>query len=113
MDTARVWLARVVAPLAFLAAAGALVVLVDRALDGSPDASTVTAAEPVSSVPLTTEPVEPGTTDPVEEKFYRVKAGDTLEAIATRFSTTVDILLKLNPGVDPLALSPGQRLRVA
>ena len=34
METLRVWLARVVAPLAFLAAAGALVVLVDRGLDG-------------------------------------------------------------------------------
>jgi LysM repeat protein len=112
MDTLRVWLARVVAPLAFLAAAGALVVLVDRGLDGGSDASTVTAAEPVSSVPLTTEPVESGTTEPAEEQFYRVKAGDTLEAIAARFSTTVDALLELNPGVDPLALSPGQRLRV-
>ena len=73
----------------------------------------MTAAAPGSSVPLTTERVEPGTTEPAEEQFYRVKAGDTLEAIATRFSTTVDALLELNPGVDPLALSPGQRLRVA
>lgn len=113
MDTLRIWVARVIAPLAFLLAAGALVVLVDRALDGGSGGGEVTAAEPVSSVPITTEPIATTTTPPVEETFYRVKTGDTLEAIAARFGTTVDALLALNPGVDPLALSPGQRLRVA
>ena len=43
----------------------------------------------------------------------QVKAGDTLESIAAKFDTTVDDLLALNPGIDPLALSPGQKIRVA
>jgi LysM repeat protein len=42
-----------------------------------------------------------------------VKRGDTLESIAAKFDTTVDDLLQLNPNVDPLALSPGQKIRVS
>jgi LysM repeat protein len=42
-----------------------------------------------------------------------VQRGDTLESIAQKFDTTVDDLLRLNPDIDPLALSPGQRIRVA
>jgi LysM repeat protein len=36
-----------------------------------------------------------------------------LESIAAKFNTTVDDLLTLNPDVDPLALSPRQRIRVS
>ena len=43
----------------------------------------------------------------------RAADGDTLESIAAKFDTTVDDLLALNPGIDPLALSPGQKIRVA
>jgi LysM repeat protein len=35
-----------------------------------------------------------------------------LGTIASRHNTTVDQLLTLNPGVDPSALQPGQRIRV-
>ncbi len=41
-----------------------------------------------------------------------VVSGDTLEAIALRYGTTVSALLQLNPGVTPLALQVGQRLRL-
>lgn len=101
---------RVLAPVAFLAAATLLVVLVQRALRDEPrDAGTTTTGE---TVPVTTERVETGGGD-VERRFYRIKVGDTLESIAERFDTTVDELLQLNPGVDPLALTPGQRIRVS
>jgi LysM repeat protein len=56
----------------------------------------------------------PGTeTTKKKKRIYRVKVGDTLESIANKFETTVDDLLALNPGIDPLALSPGQKIRVA
>ncbi|MEB3234734.1 MAG: LysM domain-containing protein, partial [Cyanobacteriota bacterium] len=42
----------------------------------------------------------------------RVAAGDTLEAIALRQGTTVEALLRANPGVNPLALQVGQSLRL-
>jgi LysM repeat protein len=116
MDQLRVWAARVLAPLAFLAAAAVLVVVVGRALDGGSSSSSPTVAtEPAGSVPVTTEPAATGATAtaPAERRFYRIRAGDTLEAIAAKFGTSVDELLRLNPGIDPHALSPGQRVRVA
>lgn len=110
MDRLRVWISRLLAPLAFVAAAAALVFVVQQALDDE-GSSTPTTPEPAVSVVVTTEEVETSTV-PVEKKYYRVKPGDTLTDIAGRFGTTVDELLELNPGVDPLALEPGQRIRV-
>jgi LysM repeat protein len=42
-----------------------------------------------------------------------VRAGDTLDAIARSSGTTVDAIIRLNPGIDPEALRVGQRVRVA
>lgn len=41
-----------------------------------------------------------------------VRAGDTLGAIAHRYDTTVQELKRLNPGIDPVSLRVGQRIRV-
>jgi LysM repeat protein len=46
------------------------------------------------------------------QKTYTVVSGDTLATIATKTGTTVAVLLKLNPGIDPTALQVGQRIRV-
>lgn len=46
------------------------------------------------------------------EQVYVVARGDTLEAIATRLGTSSDELLRLNPGIDPVGLRVGSRLRV-
>ena len=111
LDQLRIWLTRIAAPLAFLAAATALVVVVQRALDDEGSSATTEAAEPSGSVSVT---IETGETEvPAgERQFYRIRAGDTLEAIATEFDTTVDALLELNPGIDSFALQPGTRIRV-
>jgi LysM repeat protein len=45
-------------------------------------------------------------------RFYRVRAGDTLAAIAVRTHTPVAELERLNPTVKPTALFIGQRLRL-
>jgi hypothetical protein len=45
-------------------------------------------------------------------RYYRVRAGDTLAAIAVRTKTPVARLRRLNPGVQPTALFIGQRLRL-
>jgi LysM repeat protein len=115
MDAARVWLARLAAPLAFLAAATILVVVVQRALEG--DGATATEPAPTTSAESTPSPgEEPAATQgdvPVDEQeFYRIKRGDNLQAIAIEFSTTVDQLLALNPDLDSTALQIGQRIRV-
>ena len=113
MDKGGIWIIRIVAPIAFIAAVIVLVILVDRALDGGA-AGAGTAAQTADTVEVTTDLVETRTdTTSGKKQFYRVKTGDTLEAIAVDFDTSVEALLDLNPGVDPLALEPGQRLRVA
>jgi LysM repeat protein len=107
----RVWAARLVAPLAFFGAATVFIILVQAGFNSG---STETGASPtVTTSPPTTTAGTTTTTRSGKKKFYRVKSGDTLESIAAKFNTTVDDLLALNPSVDPLALSPRQRIRVS
>jgi LysM repeat protein len=106
----RMWIYRIAAPAAFFLAATILVLLIQKGLDSGSSAATTTAGTPTVSVPTDTEPTNTGKN---KKKIYHVKVGDTLESIAAKFDTTVDDLLALNPGIDPLALSPGQKIRVA
>ena len=45
-------------------------------------------------------------------KYYIVKTGDTLWAIARRFGTTVEVLVALNNIADPDCIRVAQRLRI-
>ena len=105
--------ARFAVPAAFLLAVTVVVLLVRSALDtgetqSKPGRATPSAPAPVVTVGATTpSPPEPGV-----RRFYVIASGDTLESIAARLGTTVDALLGLNPGVEPTALTPGQRLRI-
>ena len=101
--------ARVAAPLAFLALATLGVVAVRAALNNEP-ATRPPATTTVETAATETTATETGTT-PVGT-FYRVQRGDTLESIAAEQGTTVERLLELNPGIDPVALRIGQRIRV-
>jgi LysM repeat protein len=105
-ERARTWAARLVAPLAFFAAAVVLILLVQSGL-GADD------SDPGTSVTPPAAETTSGTTVATERKRYRVRRGDTLESIAARFGTTVERLIELNPNIDPLALSPGQKIRVS
>lgn len=108
-EARRAWVARLAAPVAFFVAATVLIILVESGLNGGGSAAT-TSSLPTASTPTTTA----GTTSgPKKKRIYRVRRGDTLESIAAKFNTTVDDLLQLNPNVDPLALSPGQKIRVS
>ena len=97
-------LARYAAPAAFLLAATVAILLVRSALstdDGtSPPPATTTAT---TGQATTTTP---------SAQFYVIQEGDTLADIAEEFDTTVEQLLVLNPDVDPVALTIGQRIRV-
>jgi LysM repeat protein len=109
----RSWLARVAAPLAFLVLATLGVVAVRAALDEDSATTTVT----VTTTAETTTTKKPASTtdqgnNTKNAKYYRVQSGDTLESIASDHGTTVEALLELNPGIDPVALTIGQRIRV-
>ena len=106
-ERTRTWAARLVAPLAFFAAAIVLILLVQSGLSAD-DSDPGTSATPPPA-----ETTSGTTTAATERKRYRVRRGDTLESIAAKFGTTVERLIELNPNIDPLALSPGQKIRVS
>ncbi len=91
----RAAVARVAAPVAFLLAVTIAVLLVRSGLREGP-------ATPAGGVVAVT----------TGEQVYVVRKGDTLEAIAARFGTTARELARLNPGIDPVELRVGRRLRV-
>ena len=96
MTVDRTQLARVAAPVLFLLAVTIAVLLVRSGLreNDAPDA------------------VPPGAVQPRGPQTVVVRTGDTLEAIAVRTGTTVAVLTRLNPGLDPELLRVGQRVRV-
>ena len=113
----RTWGPRIVAPLAFFAAATALVLVVHTALNSETKGSTTTPSETRAGTGKAGgggggSAAKGKKSRRQTKRFYRIKGGDTLEAIARRFDTTVDDLLTLNPGIDANSLSPGQRIRV-
>lgn len=52
-----------------------------------------------------------GTSTPTRAT-YRVKPGDSFAAISQKTGVGVDKLSQLNPGIDPRALQPGQKLKL-
>lgn len=107
-------LARLAAPAAFLLGATVLILLVRSALDDEPaDTTTPTATAPAAPATTGTSPTTaPTTTAAAPEAFYTIESGDTLESIAGAYGTTVEELLRLNPGIDPTSLTVGQRIQV-
>ena len=111
------WGARLLAPLAFFTAATILVLLVHSSLNPGAEADTPAATERAADAENRPQGQGSGTqagsgNEGQRRRFYRVREGDTLGAIADEFDTTVDDLMALNPGIDPTALTPGQRVRV-
>jgi LysM repeat protein len=112
------------APAAFLAAVTIAVILIKAGLNGGsgstttallPTTSTATKATTTTKLVLTAP--QPGTTSTATDttpgaEYYVVQSGDTLGSMADKYSTTVDELMTLNPGIDPTALHIGQKIRV-
>jgi LysM repeat protein len=114
------------APAAFLAAVTIAVILINTGLNGGSGSTTTvglpttsTAAKPPTTTTKlvltgpqgTTTTTATETTAPGAE-YYVVQSGNTLGSIAEKYSTTVDELMTLNPGIDPTAMHIGQRIRV-
>ncbi|HUH15611.1 MAG TPA: LysM domain-containing protein [Gaiellaceae bacterium] len=113
----RARLARYAAPAAFLAAVTVAVLLVRSGLENGESAPPppTTTAQVTTTAPAETTVTETGggtTTEAAGAEFYEIQSGDTLAVVADRFDTTVEQLLVLNPDVDPVALTIGQRIRV-
>jgi LysM repeat protein len=114
------------APAAFLAAVTIALILIKVGLDsgsgsttvGLPTTPTTTKAATTTTTKLVLTGPQAGTTTTATEtttpgaEYYVVESGDTLGSIAEKYSTTVDELMTLNPGIDPTAMHIGQRIRV-
>jgi LysM repeat protein len=117
-DRLRVWVARLAAPLAFFFAATVLVVLVQRGLEsgdgeaGVNGGTTSTEVDTSTTAATTPDGTTTNAAGPCLRNRARVREGDTLESIAARCDVPVDQIIELNPGIDPLALTPGQRVRI-
>jgi LysM repeat protein len=113
-DRVRVWVARFAAPLAFFLAATVLVILVQRALES--DSGEARSDGSTSQVDTgSTTPNPDGTANlprGCRRARYTVRSGDTLESIAAKCDVSLSVLLELNPNIDPLALNPGDRVRI-
>ncbi|MEP6978356.1 MAG: LysM domain-containing protein [Thermoleophilia bacterium] len=109
-------LARYAAPVAFLLAATIAVLLIRSALDESgPAAGTTSVAttQPTTTATTTTATTTtPTTTTTGAAEFHTIVSGDTFQQLALDNHTSVDELVRLNPGVNPSALTVGQKIRI-
>lgn len=107
-------LARYAAPAAFLLAATIAILLVRSGLENGEPAAVTTA--PVTATTTVEEPsgttTAGTTTTDAGAEFYEIQPGDTLAVVAEQHGTTVEQLLVLNPDLDPVALTIGERIRV-
>lgn len=106
----RRYLLRYGAPAAFLAAATAAVLLVRAGIDNDESVRPAKVG-PKAGALVSGSAGRPA--KPARRRFYVIRAGDTLEAVARRLGTSVSELLVLNPGVEPTSLRVGQRIRTA
>ena len=105
-------LGRYAAPVAFLLAATIAVLLIRSALDESgPASATTTVATTQPTTTATTTATTTTTTTGVAE-YHTIVSGDTFQQLALDNNTTVDELVRLNPGVNPAALTVGQKIRI-
>lgn len=97
-------LARVAAPLALVAAAVAIAIVVQASGGDSPSSPTTATRTAV------TQPARQRRAAP---RIYVVKPGDTLTVIADKTGVSLDTIQRINPDVDPQALQTGQRLKLS
>src|SRR5918911_4527300 len=103
--------ARFLAPIALVAFAFALYTVVEHARDSGGGASSSSATPTQTSAPSkASKKAAARKKARHHRKSYRVKPGDTPSSIALKYGITVQQLQKLNPDMDPQALTVGERL---
>ena len=100
--------ARFIAPLALVAFALALFVVVSRTSseEGGRTGAKGTA-EPAQVTPSPTAKKKRK-----QRKTYTIKAGDTPSGIAAKVGVPLDQILELNPDLDPQTLTPGTKIKL-
>jgi LysM repeat protein len=107
--------ARFLAPIALVAFAFALYSVVQDARDRT-DGGASSANPPAQTAPAKSTKKSRAAKKKAaarrKHKTYTVKSGDTPSSIAVKFGITVQELEKLNPDLDPQALTVGERLKL-
>jgi LysM repeat protein len=98
--------ARYLAPLAIAAVAAAAYLIVHKAIVHKHAPAPVPIVQTSSTSTAATHTVA------LKTKFYVVQPNDTLSKIAVHTGVSIATLEALNPGVNPNALHPSQRLRL-
>ena len=103
--------ARFLAPIALVAFAVALFVVVGNATKG--DEKEATGAQGTAT-PAKTTPKKKAAAAKKHRtpKTYTVKAGDTPSGIAVKVDVPLDKILELNPDLDPQTMTPGTKLKL-
>ena len=105
--------ARFLAPLALVAFALALFIVLDRTTgnDEKP-AGTNTTAQPAEKTPSKQKEGSTKKKKPKPET-YTVKVGDTPSGIAEKVGVPLETILELNPDLDPQTLTPGTEIKLS
>jgi LysM repeat protein len=103
--------ARFLAPLALVAVAVALLMVVNSSKTDSGDSASPgqTTGNQPAATPTGDDNAKPERKGP---RRYRVKEGDTPTSIADKTGVPLEEILRLNPDLDPQTLSPGQRIKL-
>jgi len=107
----RLSFARLLAPLALIAVAVAVLMIVL----GSGVVGDDNGSESIGTRDLPAATDRGGTTNKKKKRTratYTIKANDTLSAIAGKTGTTVEKLQELNPELDPQGLVAGQKIKL-
>jgi LysM repeat protein len=107
--------ARFLAPLALLAAIGAVYLVVHNADVGGGGKTATTSAQPAAKRGANAHGKKSKSADRKAAKgpkTYVVKSGDTLTLIASRTGVSTDQITELNPNLDPQGLQPGQKIKL-
>ena len=105
--------ARFLAPLALVAFALALFIVLDRTTGGNDEteAGPNRAAQPAETTPSPNKKAKKEQKS--KPKTYTVKVGDTPSGIAEKTGVSLETILELNPDLDPQTLTPGTKLKLS
>ena len=103
--------ARLLAPIALIACAIALILVVGASgLGGGDDGGGGGGGEDTTTPAATETSATTEEPEPPLRRNYVVKAGDNLDVIAEKTGVPVETLQELNPELDPQALVIGQKI---
>jgi len=97
--------ARFLAPLALVAFAVALLMIVQSGGKDTSGEEPASSSHPAATATATATPKR-------KRRVYVVKPGDTPSGIAEKTGVSLEQLEKANPDLDPQLLAPGQRIKI-